>query len=92
MAKHDKRINPRRRPASGADVKKALSEGIGLGVNHAIKICLYILLDKHNAPAEDVQALAKEMEWLAGHINDGALSWSDVDRVLKENCVEVHVR
>lgn len=91
MANH-KKINPRRRPATGADVKKALLEGIGLGVNHAIKICLYILLDKHSAPPDEVQQLSKEMEWLAGHINDGNLSWNDVDRVLKENNVEVHVR
>lgn len=87
-----KKINPRRRPATGADVKKALREGIGVGVNYAIKICLYILLDKHGAPAEDVQELSKEMEWLAGHIESGGISWNDVDRVLKENCVEVRVR
>lgn len=88
----EKKINPRRRPATGADVKKALREGIGVGVNYAIKICLYILLDKHGAPPEEVQQLADEMAWLAGHINDGNLSWNDVDRVLKENMVEVHVR
>ena len=87
-----KKVNPRMRPATGADVKKALSEGISLGVTHAIKICLYILLDKHDAPPEDVKDLAKEMEWLGGHISNGGLSWGDVDRVLKENNVEVRLK
>ena len=53
---------------------------------------MYILLDKHGAPAEDVQELSKEMEWLAGHIESGGISWNDVDRVLKENNVEVRVK
>lgn len=92
MAKGGRKTNPRSRPATGADVKKAMLEGISLGVNHAIKICLYILLDKHGAAPEEVQQLSEEMEWLAGHINDGNLSWNDVDRVLKENCVEVRLK
>ena len=90
MSNH--KTNPRRIPATGADVKKAFHDGIGLGVNYAIKICLYILLDKHGAPPEKVQQLADEMEWLARHINDNKISWNDVDKVLKENMVEVHVR
>lgn len=87
-----KKINPRRRPATGADVKKALVEGIGIGCTHAIKIALYILIDKHDAPREEIQQLSNEMAWLAGHIEDGGLSWNDVDRVLKEYDVEVRLK
>ena len=87
-----KKINPRRKPATFADVEKGVKLGTDIGVKQAIKMCLYILLDKHNAPKEDVKKLAGEIEWLAGHINARKISWNDVDKVLKENEVEVHIR
>ena len=62
------------------------------GIRQALKMALYILLDKHGAPAEDVQQLAAEFGWLAERINEGRISWSFVDRVLKENDVEVRLR
>ena len=55
-------------------------------------MALSILLDKHGAPAEDVQQLAAEFGWLAERINEGRISWSFVDRVLQENDVEVRLR
>ena len=87
-----KKINPRRRPATQADVKAALVEGIDLGVKQALKLCLYILVDKHNAPPEDVRQLSTELSWLAHAINDGQLSWSFVDAVLAENNLEVRIK
>lgn len=63
-----------------------------IGFQQAIKIVLYILLDKHGAPDEDVQELAREITWLAERINEGRISWSFVDRVLKENDVEVRLK
>ena len=87
-----KKVNPRRRPATQADVKAALVEGIDLGVKQAIKMCLYILVDKHNAPPEDVRQLNEELAWLANAINDGRISWSFVDAVLDENHLEVRMK
>lgn len=49
---------------------------------------LYILLDKHGAPDEDVQELAREITWLAKNIEDRKISWSFVDTVLRENGIE----
>ena len=87
-----KKINPKRRPATFADVERGVRQGIDTGVNKAIKMCLYILMDKHNAPREDVQQLAEEIAWLAQHLNERTISWGDVDKVLKENGVEVRIK
>ena len=88
----NKKINPRRQICTGEDVKRAENRGIEIGLRQALKIALYILLDKHDAPREDVQELAREFTWLAERINEGRISWSFVDRVLKENDVEVRLR
>ena len=87
-----RKVNPRRRPATQADVKAAFTDGIDLGVKQAIKMCLYILADKHNAPAEDVQQFNQELAWLAAAIADGRISWSFVDKVLAENHLEVRMK
>ncbi len=87
-----KKTNPRRVICTGEDVKRAESRGIETGLRQALKIALYILLDKHDAPREDVQELAREFSWLAERINEGRISWSFVDQVLKENDVEVQLR
>lgn len=86
------KTNPRRQVCTGEDLKRAEKRGIEIGIRQALKMALYILLDKHGAPAEDVQQLAAEFGWLAEHINEGHISWSFVDRVLKENDVEVRLR
>ena len=87
-----KKINPNRIVCTGADVKRAYIEGIEIGIRQAIKCTLYILLDKHQAPVEDVQQLSEELSWLAQRINEGRISWSFVDRVLDENHVEVRMK
>lgn len=87
-----KKINPNKIPRTEADCKRALTEGIEIGTKHALKMALYILLDKHGAPAEDVRQLSDELAWLARAINDGKISWNFVDTVLRENHVEVRLR
>ena len=67
---------------------RARGEGICTGVEYAFKIALYILLDKHDAPAEDVQQLSRELKWAAENILEKNLSWSFVEKVLAENNVE----
>ena len=83
------RTNPRKIPCTFADVKKAEREGILRGIKQAIKMMLYILLDKHDAPAEDEQQLAKELNWLSNAIVNGGLKWEDVDYVLDEYEVDL---
>lgn len=84
----DRRKNPRRIPRTEADCRRAEDRGIMIGFQQTIKIVLYILLDKHGAPDEDVQELAREITWLAQNIEDRKISWSFVDTVLRENGIE----
>lgn len=80
--------NPRNIQKTQHDVDKARGEGICTGVEYAFKIALYILLDKHDAPAEDVQQLSHELKWAADKLLNKELSWSFVEKVLEENGVE----
>lgn len=52
------KTNPRRIPRTQADVDKAYSNGIVEGLNRGIDLMLYVLIDKHDAPMDDVQQLA----------------------------------
>lgn len=83
------RTNPNKIPCTLADVKRAEREAILHGVKQAIKMMLYILLDKHDAPAEDVRQLAAELNWLSRAITDGKISWNFVDAVLDEYFVDL---
>ena len=86
------KVNPKRQGYTGEDMNRSLRNGIDLGVNRALRMVLYLLLDKHEAPRDDVKQLSEELAWLAKHINDGKLSWNDVDKVLHENGVGVRLR
>ena len=83
-----KKPNPRKQPRNQQDVDRARGEGICTGVEYAFKIALYILLDKHDAPAKDVQQLSHELKWAADKLLNKELSWSFVEKVLEENGVE----
>lgn len=87
-----KKINPNRILCTKADLKKAKTEATDSAIKHIIKIILYILLDKHNSSPDEVQLLADEINWLAGHICSGKMSWSDIDRVLNEYKIDIEWR
>lgn len=87
-AQKPRKQNPRNIQKTQQDVDKARGEGICTGVEYAFKLALYILLDKHDAPAEDVRQLSGELKWAAEMVLDKKLSWSFVDKVLEENGVE----
>lgn len=91
-SKKAKKINPRKRPATMADVRRAEQTVKPIHMEHAFKLVLYLLVDKHNAPKEDVQQLSREITYLCQCIADGRQSWSFIDTVLKENDVEVQLR
>lgn len=90
--KHAKRINPNRIICTQADVNRAEDAATSRAIEGAFKMVLYILLDKHDAPPDDVQQLSMELEWLANSLYStapGHLTWNDVDRVLADNKVGV---
>ena len=80
----NKKLNPRRRPATAADVKKAKDKALVGAVHLAMTIFFTALLDKHGATAEDLQNLWKEIEELSDSIAGGYVSAADLRRVLRD--------
>ena len=59
-----KKTNPKKIPKTQADVDRAEEKGLIFGMEFAVHLVLWILLDKHNAPDEDVQVLNEEVKYL----------------------------
>lgn len=87
------KVNPKRRPATGADVKRAKDAGMTFGVEFGINCVLHILLDKHNAPEEDIMQLRDEFMYLMDSIAKGYVTYADIRQSLRrENNLEVIVK
>lgn len=69
-----RRTNPRRRPATQADVKRAKSEAIQKAMKQALYLVLYVLIEKRGASIDEIRELAE-------HINMGAFS-----QMICKNC------
>ena len=82
------KTNPRRIPRTQADVDKAYSNGNVEGLNRGIDLMLYVLIDKHDAPMDDVQQLAGELNHAAQCVAEGYVTWADIRQMLKEYGVE----
>lgn len=85
------RVNPRRVPRTQRDVDAAYDKGIAEGLNRGIELMLYVLIDKHDAPMEDVQQLAVELNHAAECVAEGYVTWADIRRMLREYDVEVEL-
>lgn len=85
------KVNPRRIPRTQRDVDTAYDAGIAEGLNRGIELMLYVLIDKHAAPMDDVQQLARELNHAAECVVEGYVTWSDIRRILKEYDVEVEL-
>ena len=85
------KVNPRRVPRTEADVAAAYAKGVTEGLNRGIELMLYVLIDKHDAPMEDVQQLAAELNHAAECVAEGYVTWAGVRRMLKEYNVEVEL-
>lgn len=91
MAKQ-KRVNPARRPLSEAALKDAKARYTAAGLNVGIELMLWVLIDKHDAPLEDVQQLLNEMIDVADSITKGYVDLRDIERtLLEEYNVEVEL-
>lgn len=85
------KVNPRRIPRTQRDVDAAFDRGIAEGLNRGIELMLYVLIDKHDAPMEDVQQLSGELNHAAECVADGYITWADTRKILKEYDVEVEL-
>ena len=85
-----KNTNPNRVPVSKADINKAKNQATSEAMNRIVLLMLFILIDKHDAPQEDVQQLAGEINYYADSISRGYVKWKDIEQVVvKEYGVEL---
>lgn len=85
------KVNPRRVPRTQKDVDAAFDRGVTEGLNRGVELMLYVLIDKHAAPMDDVQQLAAELNHAAECVAEGYITWSDIRQMLKEYDVEVEL-
>ena len=79
-----KRINPRRRPATMADVQRAKDTATADACRVTLAIFFTALLDKEGMDAEQLQRIWREVEALSESVRDGYVSASDLIRVLRD--------
>lgn len=80
-----KRVNPRRRPASQADVKKAKEEAICKAIVLAKALTFTALLDEGIIKPEDVKRGWDKTRYLADSVNQGHVSIRDMYNTLIED-------
>ena len=77
-----KKVNPNRIPATQADVERAKKFATTSALRKLLYLMLYILIDKHEAPKEDIHRLAAEVNYYADSISQGYITWKDVEHVV----------
>lgn len=83
------KTNPRRRPATQADVEAARVDGIEKG----LLLCIWTLIDKGIIQPTQIQALAAGVDSTADSISQGYVKWRDIERTLAEEYkIEVRMR
>lgn len=85
-----KKVNPRRRPATQADVERAKREATVEAMKRVLYLILFLLIDKHGAPLEDIQQLAMEVNEEADSVASGEIKWQDIEWVV-ETEYDVHL-
>lgn len=91
MAKQ-RRVNPARRPLSETALKEAKARYTSAGLNVGIELMLWVLIDKHDAPLDDIQQLLNEMTDVADSIAKGYIDLHDIEKTLRaEYNVEVEL-
>ena len=85
------KINPRRRPATMADVNRAVEQATNDALAASAAIFLTVLCDKESADAEVIQRVWQEMQELSQSIIDGYVSVSDLkDTLSNEYGVDIN--
>ena len=83
MAKN-KRTNPRKRPATMADIKKAKSQALDEALTLAWSNFFMVLADKEGYTVEDMQRVWKHCEDLSDSIVQGYVTVRDLRETLHE--------
>lgn len=78
------KTNPRRKPATQEDVRKAKAEGFNEGMNGALVITLYVLLDKHGYTKEQLQKFNADFHYQVEIVNERRATADDMVDVLRD--------
>ena len=79
-----KKVNPRRRPATQADVQRAKQKGQEEAIKLAWSILFTVLRDKEGYDLEGLQRVWKEVDDLSDSIAKGYCTVTDLRDVLKQ--------
>ena len=79
-----KKVNPRRRPATQADVQRAKQKGREEAIKLAWSILFTVLRDKEGYDLEALQRVWKEVDDLSDSIAKGYCTVTDLRDVLKQ--------
>ena len=79
-----KKVNPRRRPATQADVQRAKQKGQEEAVKLAWSILFTVLRDKEGYDLDGLQRVWKEVDDLSDSIAKGYCTVTDLRDVLKQ--------
>lgn len=77
-----KRVNPRNRPVTAADLKRAKNEATNTAMRRMLEMIIYSLKDL-GAPDETIQLVLTKLKYTVAGINSGDINWTDVRQVLK---------
>ena len=76
--------NPRRIPRTEADVRRAEREGKNQGLEFALTVMIYVLVDKFGFTDDQVASLNQWFMTNIGAINDGTIKYEDMLDLLKD--------
>lgn len=87
------KTNPRKKPCTEADVKRAKREATDEALRLALYIALYVMLDKFGFSEEQLARAAQHFNRTAQEISEGRIRWQDIMYVLKDEYnVELELR
>lgn len=85
-----KRINPRRRPLSMADIEREKKKIRDEAVSYTMTLFFTVLCDKHDAKDEDLRQFWDEVCYLSESVSRGYVSLADLRHTLRaERGIEV---
>ena len=85
-----KKVNPRRKPATMADVERARDDAVTETVRFCMTIFFTVLLDKFAASKDDLQRVWDEVNSLSDSVKQKYVSLADLKTVLVEE-YDIHL-
>jgi len=67
-----------------ADINRAKTAATTEAMRRMIYLMLYVLIDKHQAPREDIKQFAEEINYYADSVKNRYITWKDIEHVVKE--------